>query len=64
MGKYLYLDTNEMKHLMKKAIDLEMVFKRPNDVLRDVLGLGAKSQHREHRGRKVRLRSPRQTVRK
>lgn len=53
MGKYLYLDDNEMKHLMKKASDLGMVFRSPNDVLRDYLGFGERPKGHSHRERKA-----------
>lgn len=57
MSKYLYLDTNEMKLLTERAKELEMVFKRPNDVLRDILGFGEKPKGHEHQERKARPQS-------
>lgn len=58
MSKYLYLDTNEMEYLTEKAFKLKMVFKRPNEVLKDVLGFTESTGTIKQKGRKVRL--PRQ----
>jgi len=46
MDKYLYLNEKQMKRLIERAKDLDMVFKQPNEVLRDILGLPPKPKKR------------------
>ena len=50
-SKYMRLKTDEMNYLKKKAYKLDMVFKPPNAVLRDLLGL-------EEKPRRISRRKP------
>jgi len=42
--KYMRLSADELNYLKKKAYKLDMVFKTPNAVLRDLLGLEEKQR--------------------
>jgi uncharacterized protein (DUF2252 family) len=56
MTKYLRLDANETKYLKDKAVELDMVFKSPNAVLRDILGLVSKNTSKPPSGNKQTLK--------
>lgn len=51
MTKYMRLEAQEIDYLKKKAYKLNMVFKTPNAVLRDILGL-------EEKPRRISQRKP------
>lgn len=52
MTKYPRLNKNEMDYLQRKAKELDMVFKSPNDVLRFILEMGEKPKKPQKRATK------------
>jgi len=44
MRRYLRIEASDMQYLKRRAIELDMIFKSPNAVIRDILALPEKSR--------------------